>query len=64
VHEWEQISLLSLEENPSSSALILETLLKTVSLEYPLPELKAQLEFDPDPFPEFMQPKLWQRKAD
>jgi len=57
VHEREQSST-SLEENPSSSALMLETTFENCVLEYPLPELKAQLEFDPDPLPEFMQLKL------
>jgi len=36
---------------------MLETTFENCILEYPLPELKAQLEF-PDPISEFMQLKL------
>ena len=50
VHERSQSFYFPLEEKPQFVSFDLGNhFLKTVSLEYPLPELKAQLEFDPDP---------------
>ena len=50
VHEHEQSFYFPLEEKPQFVSFDAGNhFLKTVSLEYPLPELKAQLEFDPDP---------------
>jgi len=50
VHEREQSFYFPLEEKPQFVSFDAgNNFLKTVSLEYPLPELKAQLEFDPDP---------------
>lgn len=50
VHEREQSFYFPLEEKPQFVSFDAgNNVLKTVSLEYPLPELKAQLEFDPDP---------------
>lgn len=50
VHEREQSFYFPLEEKPQFLSFdVGNYTLKTVSLEYPLPELKAQLEFDPDP---------------
>lgn len=50
VHEREQSFYFPLEEKPQFVSFDAGNhFLKTVSLEYPLPELKAQLEFDPDP---------------
>ena len=50
VHEREQSFYFPLESKPQFVSFDAENnFLKTVSLEYPLPELKAQLEFDPDP---------------
>jgi aminopeptidase N len=50
VHEREQSFYFPLEEKPEFVSFDAgNNFLKTVSLEYPLPELKAQLEFDPDP---------------
>jgi aminopeptidase N len=50
VHEREQSFYFPLEEKPQLVSFDAGNhFLKTVSLEYPLPELKAQLEFDPDP---------------
>jgi aminopeptidase N len=50
VHEYEQSFYFPLEEKPQFLSFdVGNNYLKTVSLEYPVPELKAQLEFDPDP---------------
>ena len=50
VHEREQSFYFPLEEKPQFISFDASNYtLKTVSLEYPLSELKAQLEFDPDP---------------
>lgn len=50
VHEHEQSFYFPLEEKPQFVSFDAGNhFLKTISLEYPLPELKAQLEFDPDP---------------
>jgi len=50
VHEREQSFYFPLEAKPQFVSFDAGNhLLKTVLLEYPLPELKAQLEFDPDP---------------
>ncbi|MBO3460924.1 M1 family metallopeptidase [Aetokthonos hydrillicola Thurmond2011] len=50
VHEYEQSFYFPLEEKPQFISFDEgNNYLKTVSLEYPIPELKAQLEFDPDP---------------
>ncbi len=50
VHEREQSFYFPLAEKPQFVSFDAGNhLLKTVSLEYPLPELKAQLKFDPDP---------------
>lgn len=50
VYEREQSFYFPLEEKPQFVTFdVGNHWLKTVSLEYPIPELKAQLEFDPDP---------------
>ncbi len=50
VHEREQSFYFPLAEKPQFISFDAENhFLKTVSLEYPVPELKAQLEFDPNP---------------
>ncbi|MDJ0736524.1 MAG: M1 family metallopeptidase [Nostocaceae cyanobacterium] len=50
VHEVEQTFYFPLPEKPQFVSFdVGNHILKTVSLEYPLPELKAQLEFDSDP---------------
>ncbi|MDF5723857.1 MAG: M1 family metallopeptidase [Rhizonema sp. PD37] len=50
VHEYEQSFYFPLSEKPNFISFdVGNNYLKTVSLEYPVPELKAQLEFDPDP---------------
>lgn len=50
VYEREQSFYFPLESKPQFVSFDAgNNFLKTVSLEYPLPELKAQLEFDPDP---------------
>jgi len=50
VHEREQSFYFPLEAKPQFVSFDAgNNFLKTVLLEYPLPELKAQLEFDPDP---------------
>ncbi|MBD2778490.1 M1 family metallopeptidase [Iningainema tapete] len=50
VNEREQSFYFPLEEKPNFVSFdVGNNYLKTVSLEYPVPELKAQLEFDPDP---------------
>ncbi|MES1024452.1 M1 family metallopeptidase [Gloeocapsa sp. BRSZ] len=50
VHEKEQSFYFPLEEKPQFVSFdVGNNYLKTVTLEYPLPELKAQLEFDSDP---------------
>jgi aminopeptidase N len=50
VHEREQSFYFPLEEKPQFISFdVGNHFLKTVSLEYPIPELKAQLEFDPHP---------------
>lgn len=50
VHEREQSFYFPLSEKPQFISFdVGNHFLKTVTLEYPLPELKAQLEFDPDP---------------
>ena len=50
IHEREQSFYFPLETKPKFVSFDAGNhYLKTVSLEYPLPELKAQLEFDPDP---------------
>ncbi len=50
VNEREQSFYFPLEEKPQFVSFdVGNHFLKTVSLEYPIPELKAQLEFDPNP---------------
>lgn len=50
VHEKEQSFYFPLEKKPDFISFDVNNHhLKTVALEYPLPELKAQLQFDPDP---------------
>lgn len=50
VHEREQSFYFPLEEKPNFISFDAGNhFLKTISLEYPIPELKAQLQFDPDP---------------
>ncbi|MCG6134917.1 MAG: M1 family metallopeptidase [Nostoc sp. LLA-1] len=50
VHEHEQSFYFPLTEKPQFISFdVGNHFLKTVTLEYPVPELKAQLEFDPDP---------------
>ena len=50
VHEQEQTFYFPLSEKPKFISFdVGNNYLKTVRLEYPLAELKAQLEFDPDP---------------
>ncbi len=50
VYEKEQVLYFSLENKPDFISFdVGNNYLKTVTLEYPLPELKAQLKFDPDP---------------
>ncbi len=50
VHEREQSFYLPLAEKPQFISFdVGNYFLKQVTLEYPLPELKAQLQFDPDP---------------
>ncbi len=50
VHEYEQSFYFPLSEKPNFISFdVGNNYLKTVFLEYPVPELKAQLEFDPDP---------------
>jgi len=50
VHEREQSFYFPLEEKPQFISFDCgNNYLKTVSLEYPIPELKAQLQSDPDP---------------
>ncbi|MBW4554503.1 MAG: M1 family metallopeptidase [Trichormus sp. ATA11-4-KO1] len=50
VHEREQSFYFPLTEKPQFISFdVGNHFLKTVSLEYPVPELKAQLEFDPNP---------------
>ncbi|MGB7443064.1 MAG: M1 family metallopeptidase [Coleofasciculaceae cyanobacterium] len=50
IHEREQSFYFPLEQKPEFVSFDAgNNYLKTVSLEYPTPELKAQLKFDPDP---------------
>ncbi|AFZ02398.1 M1 family metallopeptidase [Calothrix sp. PCC 6303] len=50
IHEKEQTFYFPLEEKPPFISFdVGNNFLKTVKLEYPVPELKAQLELDPDP---------------
>lgn len=50
VHEREQSFYFPLKEKPDFISFdVGNNYLKTVVLDYPIPELKAQLEFDPDP---------------
>lgn len=50
IHEKEQSFYFPLEDKPKFVSFDAgNNTLKTVKLEYPLPELKAQLQFDPDP---------------
>jgi aminopeptidase N len=50
IHEREQSFYFPLEKKPQFISFDCgNNYLKTVSLEYPIPELKAQLQFDPDP---------------
>ncbi len=50
IHEREQAFYFPLETKPDFISFDTGNhFLKTVTLEYPLPELKAQLQFDPDP---------------
>jgi aminopeptidase N len=50
IHEREQAFYFPLEQKPDFVSFdVGNHLLKTVSLEYPVPELKAQLQSDPDP---------------
>ncbi|HIK28550.1 MAG: M1 family metallopeptidase [Oscillatoriaceae bacterium SKW80] len=50
IHEREQSFYFPLEEKPQFVSFdVGNHLLKKVTLEYPMPELKAQLQYDPDP---------------
>jgi len=50
IHEQEQSFFFPLDKKPAFVSFDAGNhTLKTVTLEYPLPELKAQLQFDPDP---------------
>lgn len=50
IHEREQSFYFPLERKPDFVRFdVGNHLLKTVTLEYPIPELKAQLQYDPDP---------------
>lgn len=50
IHEYEQSFYFPLAEKPQFISFdVGNAYLKTVTLEYPLAELKAQLQFDPDP---------------
>ncbi|MGK7876757.1 MAG: M1 family aminopeptidase [Xenococcaceae cyanobacterium] len=50
IHEREQSFYFPLKKKPNFVSFDAgNNFLKTVSLEYPMPELKAQLKFDPDP---------------
>jgi aminopeptidase N len=50
INEWEQSFYFPLTEKPDFISFdVGNNYLKTVVLEYPIPELKAQLEFDPNP---------------
>lgn len=50
IHEPEQSFYLPLLEKPSFISFDVDNpILKKVTLDYPLPELKAQLQYDPDP---------------
>ncbi|HEY9824131.1 MAG TPA: M1 family metallopeptidase [Stenomitos sp.] len=50
IHEQEQCFYFPLPEKPSFVSFDVDNpILKKVTLDYPLPELKAQLQYDPDP---------------
>ncbi len=50
IHEKEQSFYFPLEKKPDFISFDVDNFhLKTVELEYPMPELKAQLKYDPDP---------------
>jgi aminopeptidase N len=64
VHEREQSFYFPLEKKPQFISFDFENnYLKTVSLEYPAPELKAQLQFDPDPISRIYAAKALAKKG-
>jgi aminopeptidase N len=64
VHEKEQSFYFPLEEKPDFISFdVGNNYLKTVSLEYPILELKAQLEFDPDPISRIYAAKALAKKG-
>jgi aminopeptidase N len=64
VHEREQSFYFPLEKKPQFISFDRDNnYLKTVSLEYPIPELKAQLQFDPDPISRIYAAKALAKKG-
>jgi aminopeptidase N len=64
VHEREQSFYFPLEKKPQFISFDRgNNYLKTVSLEYPIPELKAQLQFDPDPISRIYAAKALAKKG-
>ncbi len=64
VHEREQSFYFPLEKKPQFISFDCGNhYLKTVSLEYPIPELKAQLKFDPDPISRIYAAKALAKKG-
>jgi aminopeptidase N len=64
VHEREQSFYFPLEKKPQFVSFDRDNnYLKTVSLEYPIPELKAQLQFDPDPISRIYAAKALAKKG-
>ena len=64
VHEREQSFYFPLEKKPQFISFDYgNNYLKTVSLEYPTPELKAQLQFDPDPISRIYAAKALAKKG-
>jgi aminopeptidase N len=64
VHEREQSFYFPLEKKPQFVSFDCgNNYLKTVSLEYPTPELKAQLQFDPDPISRIYAAKALAKKG-
>jgi aminopeptidase N len=64
VHEREQSFYFPLEKKPQFISFDCgNNYLKTVSLEYPTPELKAQLQFDPDPISRIYAAKALAKKG-
>jgi aminopeptidase N len=64
VHEREQTFYFPLEKKPQFISFDCgNNYLKTVSLEYPIPELKAQLQLDPDPISRIYAAKALSKKG-